>query len=268
MSVLDKITEQTHEDVSKRKKKVATSDFQSFADYERERKSLFEALNRTDDNVVRIIAEIKKASPSKGVIREDFRPQLHAEQYMKAGASALSVLTDEPFFQGHLNYMRDVSRIADIPVLRKDFIIDPYQIEEAKAFGADAILLIATITSAAQLRELHHAATEINLECLVECYNEEDFAKVSFDQVRILGVNNRNLNTFEVDVHRGIALLQMAPKGTCLVSESGLATTDDLRLLQSEGIHAALIGESFMRSADPGRELASMLSPLTDRDSI
>lgn len=262
MSILQKIKDQTREDLFSRRKKIAISDFQSFEDYERQRLSLFEAVSNTALGPVRIIAEIKKASPSKGVIRADFQPQKHAEQYMRAGAAALSVLTDEPFFQGHLHYMRDVSRIAEVPVLRKDFIIDPYQIEEAKAFGADAVLLIATITSAQQLQELHHAATEIGLECLVECYNEDDFAKVSFNQVRILGVNNRNLNTFEVDVHRGISLLKQAPKGVCLVSESGLTNSDDLQLLHQYEIHAALIGESFMRADNPGDALSDMLKPL------
>ncbi|MCC5925451.1 MAG: indole-3-glycerol phosphate synthase TrpC [Bacteroidetes bacterium] len=262
MNILEKITTQTHEDILKRKKKISFTDFRSFEDYERQRKSLYESLMNTSAFGVRVIAEIKKASPSKGVIRIDFQPELHAEQYMKAGASAISVLTDEPFFQGHLNYMRDVSRMAEVPVLRKDFIIDPYQVEEAKAFGADAVLLIATITSESQLNELHHAATEAGLECLVECYSKEDFAKVSFNQVRILGTNNRNLNTFEVDVHKGIALLQEAPDGVCLVSESGLSSTEDLQLLQKEGIHAALIGEYFMKAADPGKELDSILEPL------
>lgn len=261
MSILDKITEKTREDLIKRRQKFEIGDFRSFEDYEHPRKDLYQALKREnyDNNVVRIIAEIKKASPSKGVIRQDFEPVRHAEQYMENGAAALSVLTDEPFFQGHLTYMRDVSRISDVPVLRKDFIIDFYQIEEARAFGADAILLIATILSAQQLQELHHAATEGGLQCLVECYNEDDFAKISFDQVRILGVNNRNLNTFEVDVHRGVALLQRAPDDVVKVSESGLGTNKDLDFLLNERIDSALIGESFMKSDNPGVALREML---------
>lgn len=257
MSILEKITQQTRDDLQRRKKRVSYADFESFEDYGRGRKSLYEALISGDEQV-RIIAEIKKASPSKGIIREDFNPEDIARQYIDAGAAALSVLTDEPFFQGHLEYMKSVSRLATIPVLRKDFIVDPYQIQEARGFGADAVLLIATILAASQLNELHHAAEEIGLECLVECYNEEDFSKVSFETVRILGVNNRNLNTFEVDVHRGIALLKQAPAGVCLVSESGLAEQADLQLLAQEGIHAALIGEQFMKAAHPGEALRAM----------
>ena len=264
MNLLEKITEQTKEDILRRKKTFSSSDFRSFEAYEHPRKSLYDALSSSNSGPVRVIAEIKKASPSKGVIRADFKPELHAEQYMKAGAAALSVLTDEPFFKGHLHFMRDVAAMAEIPVLRKDFIVDPYQIEEARGYGADAVLLIATILSASQLQELHHAAAEAGLECLVECYGEDDFARLSFEQVRILGVNNRNLNTFEVDVHRGISLLQQAPDGVCLVSESGLATTADLRLLQESGIHAALIGESLMRADDPGAALRTLIEPLVD----
>ncbi len=259
MSILQKITEQTREDVLKRSKKVAIGDFATFEDYERPRRDLYNALVRNTDQEIRIIAEIKKGSPSKGIIRSDFKPVHHADAYINQGAAALSVLTDEPFFHGHREYMRDVSRMSNIPVLRKDFIIDFYQIEEARAFGADAILLIATITSATQLQELHHAAEECGLQCLVECYNEDDFNKLSFDQVRILGVNNRDLNTFAVDVHRGIALLNKAPEGVVTVSESGLATRADLDLLLESNIDAALIGETFMKQPDPGQGLSDIL---------
>lgn len=206
-----------------------------------------------------VIAEIKKASPSKGVIREDFNPCKHAGQYEKGGASALSVLTDQPFFQGDLQYLKMVSRETSLPVLRKDFIVDFYQIREAVAFGADAVLLIASITDGSQLSELHHAAREAGLAALVECYSEEDTQKVDFGQVSLFGVNNRDLNTFKVDVHRGIKLLNMAPDGVIRVSESGLTTRDDLLLLKDNGVHAALIGEHFMRQDDPGKGLKEII---------
>lgn len=257
--ILDKIVTQTKEDIQKRKFKYSVSSFRSFKDYGKERRAFGEALKQ--ENRVQVIAEIKKASPSKGLIRADFNPERHAEQYMKNGAAALSVLTDKPFFQGDLVYMQLVSRISEIPVLRKDFIVDPFQIEEARAFGADAILLIATILEANQITELIHCAKEIGLECLVECYDETDFQKLDFNWVKILGVNNRNLDTFEVNVHQGIKLLQQAPKGVITVSESGLSKPEDLELLASEGIHSALIGEHFMRKEDPGLALKEILSP-------
>jgi indole-3-glycerol phosphate synthase len=255
MSILDRIIERTKEDVGKRKKAVALSDFNGFEDYGRPRRSLREALSAEG---VSILAEIKKASPSKGLMRADFDPVHIARAYEDAGAAAISVLTDEPFFQGKGAYLTAVSRVVGLPVLRKDFIVDPYQIEEARAWGADAVLLIATVLDAVQLNELHHAAEEAGLECLVEAYDASELARIDFRQVRVFGVNNRNLGTFEVDVHRGILVLKQAPEGVVLVSESGLATRADLDLLSENGIHAALIGEHFMRQADPGEALRAI----------
>jgi len=249
-NILEKIVDQTREDIGKRKKKVSRSDFRSFAGYERERHSFREALSTEDE--ISIIAEIKKASPSKGEIRPDFDPKKIAAQYVQGGASAISVLTDEPFFRGSLDYLDLVSREVEIPVMRKDFIVDFYQVEEARAYGADAILLIATILDGHQLQELHHAAEEAGLECLVECYNEKDLARVTFDEIAIIGVNNRDLTTFEVDLHHGIELLQSCPGRLVKVSESGLSSTDDLQKLYDAGLDAALIGEYFMRQDDPG----------------
>ncbi|MEX2398007.1 MAG: indole-3-glycerol phosphate synthase TrpC [Balneolales bacterium] len=255
--MLDKIVEQTREDISKRKKQISYKGLGEFEDYERPRKDFAEALNKPGS--VSVIAEIKKASPSKGIIRNDFNPQKHAAQYEEAGASAISVLTDKPFFQGDLEYLKIVSRETTLPVLRKDFIVDFYQIQEARAFGADAVLLIATITNGSQLSELHHAAEEAGLAALVECYSEEDIKKVNFSQIKVFGVNNRDLNTFKVDVHRGIELLNMATEPVIKVSESGLTSRDDLALLKENEIHAALIGEHFMRQQDPGEGLKDIL---------
>lgn len=250
MTILEKITEQTREDILKRKKSVAKADFKSFEMYEKKRKSLYDALHR--ENEVAILAEVKKASPSKGLIREDFQHEKIAEQYMEAGAAAISVLTDEPFFKGKMQYLTDIGRFAEVPLLRKDFIVDFYQVEEARGIGADAILLIASILDGNQLQELHHAATEAGLECLVECYTEEEVMRMDFNFVKIFGVNNRDLNTFEVDVHRGIRLLKTAPDDVVTVSESGLSKPEDIELLRNEGINAALIGEHFMRQPHPG----------------
>lgn len=261
-TILEEIVEQTAADLKKRRNRISYRDLESLPGYERERRSLYNALREPEK--VSVIAEIKKASPSKGLIRPDFDPRRLARQYQRGGAAALSVLTDEPAFRGHLDYLQAAAEEVQIPLLRKDFIIDPYQVKEARAYGADAVLLIATITDGHQLQELHHAAEEAGLQCLVECYTEDDLALVDFEQVQILGANNRDLHTFEVDVHRGIALLQAAPAATVRVSESGLRSAEDLNLLYREQIDAALIGEHFMRQDDPGAALQRMLDQLDE----
>lgn len=258
-TILDKIVKQTAIDISKRKSKVAYSDFKSFENYEKPRINFKEAL-LNNKNKVSVIAEVKKASPSKGIIRADFDATTVAKQYIDGGAAAMSVLTDEPFFKGNLNYLKDIASFSELPLLRKDFIIDPYQIEEAKAYGADAVLIIVAITNGSQLDELLHATKESGLDALVECYDITDFDRLNFDKVEILGVNNRDLKDFKVDVHRGISILQKAPKNTVLVSESGLSTGKDLALLRKEGIHSALIGESLMREANPKEALVELLN--------
>ncbi|MEX0609105.1 MAG: indole-3-glycerol phosphate synthase TrpC [Balneolaceae bacterium] len=256
-TILNQIVEQTASDLTKRKCKVSLSDFNSFEGFEKQRKDFGKALRKAEE--VSIIAEVKKASPSKGIIREDFDPVDIALRYEEGGASAISVLTDEPFFKGNLEYLEAISKRVQLPLLRKDFIVDPYQIKEARAFGADAVLIIVAITEGSQLEELLHATKEFGLQALVECYDQEDFDRLNFDFIDILGVNNRNLKDFEVDVHRGIEILQQAPKGTILVSESGLTSGDDLALLRKVGIHSALIGEYFMKQKDPGKAVSELL---------
>lgn len=256
-NILDRITDKTAEDLSKRKKKISFSDFDSFEGFEKERRSLEKSLRKPD--MVSIIAEVKKASPSKGIIRTDFDPIDIALKYEDGGASAISVLTDEPFFQGDLKYLEAISKRVSLPLLRKDFIIDPYQIKEARAYGADAVLIIVAITEGNQLYELQHAAKEFGLDALVECYDQNDFDRLDFEQTKILGVNNRDLKTFTVDVHRGISILQQAPDGTSLVSESGLSNGEDLALLKNNGIQSALIGEYFMRQNDPGQAVRDLI---------
>ncbi len=256
-TILEQIVEQTVIDLKKRRRKVSFRDLESLECYEQSRRDFVTALS--GDKTVSIISEIKKASPSKGLIRKDFDPQRIAGQYREGGASALSVLTDEPAFQGRLEYLQAASMEVDIPVLRKDFIIDPYQVKEARAFGADAVLLIATITEGEQLSELMAAAKEFELSALVEIYSEKDLQVVDLESIEVLGANNRDLHTFEVDLHRGIDLLHKAKDGTILVSESGLSSPEDLNLLFDEGINAALIGEYFMRQPDPGEAVKQLI---------
>ncbi|NGP86975.1 indole-3-glycerol phosphate synthase TrpC [Fodinibius halophilus] len=259
-NILEEIVEQTVIDLRKRKQERSFSDLGDLELFERESRDFGEALQLEND--VAVIAEIKKASPSKGLIREDFDPQRIAAQYQEGGASAISVLTDEPAFKGSLKYLETASKEVSIPLLRKDFIVEPYQVKEAKAFGADAVLLIATITDGHQLQELLHAAKEFELQALVECYSEEDFEYVNFEHVDILGVNNRDLRTFDVDLHRGVELLHKAPEDTVLVSESGLSSATDLQFLLERNIDAALIGEYFMRQENPGEAVSAMKSEL------
>lgn len=255
-TILDKIVVQTTQDLKKRKVKVGFNDLQSFEGFEKPHISFKSALQADG---VSIIAEVKKASPSKGIIREDFHPVDIALRYEDGGASAISVLTDQPFFKGDVEFLSAISKKVQLPLLRKDFIIDPYQIKEARAFGADAFLIIMAIVSDAQLDELLAAGQEFGLDALVECYDQDDFDRVPFNRVDILGVNNRDLKNFEVDVHRGNSILKQSPEGTILVSESGISSGSDMALLHQENIDAVLIGEHFMRQTDPGKAVSSLI---------
>ena len=253
-NILEKIVEKTRSDVSSRKKRVSEKDFHSFEEYHRSRKDFVGNLRKSSG--VSVIAEIKKASPSQGVIREDFHPALIAQSYEENGASAISVLTEETFFKGGLVYLQEVSAITKLPVLRKDFIVDEYQLAEARAWGADAVLIIAKITDGQQMYDLLDAAREMELQALVECYDMSDWARMDFSCVEVVGVNNRDLETFQVDLHRGTELLKLAPESVVKVSESGIGRPEDLLKLAEQGVHSALIGEHFMRASDPGTELA------------
>jgi indole-3-glycerol phosphate synthase len=256
-TILDKIVKRTREDITKRTFKYRASDLKSLPLYEQPVRDFKGALRR--ESSVQIISEVKKASPSKGLIRPDFDPVGIAKDYENHGASAISVLTDKPFFQGDLHYMEAISKQVSIPVLRKDFIVDPYQITEAKAYGADAILLIVSILDKEQLYELIECAKEEKLSCLVESYSREEFESLDFSKVEIAGVNNRDLNTFEVNLHRGVDILNQAPDHVITVSESGLNSVEDIKYLKENKIDAALIGEHFMRQPSPGKAVSEII---------
>lgn len=202
-----------------------------------------------------VIAEIKKASPSKGVLREDFRPAQIAASYARAGAACLSVLTDADFFQGADTYLQAARAACDLPVIRKDFIIDPYQAVEARVIGADCILLIAACLDDAQLRDLSALAQELGMDVLVEVHDRAELERALAVPGRLLGINNRNLRTFEVTLETTLGLLDAVPPDRILVTESGILTTDDARRMRDHGVHAFLVGEAFMRAPDPGQEL-------------
>jgi len=206
-----------------------------------------------------IIAEAKKASPSKGVIQPDFDPVRIARNYQAGGAHCLSVLTDVDFFQGALAYIPQVREAIELPVLRKDFIIDPLQIEEAKAVGADAILLIAAILDLEQLRDFRLQAESLGMDVLVEVHDERELEEALAAEGRLIGINNRNLNDFSVRLETTFRLLPKVPKEIPVVSESGIASVADIRRLQAAGVKAALIGESLMRAGQQDQLLREFL---------
>jgi indole-3-glycerol phosphate synthase len=259
VSILDDIISDTRDLVEHRKDETPLSELKQRPAYEdREPLSLAEALK---ERGLSFIAEIKKASPSEGVIRENFDPASIAQQYAQHGAAAISVLTEPQHFQGSIEHMAWIrAHVPDTPLLRKDFIIDPYQLVEARAMGADAVLLIATALDPGQLSELHAAATELGLSCLVEVYTEDDLDKIDWDQVTILGVNNRDLHTFEVDIENSLRIFEQTPKHVGRVAESGLSDPETLVRLRKAGVNGVLIGEHFMRAEHPGEALSDLRS--------
>ncbi len=206
-----------------------------------------------------IIAEVKRASPSKGLIAQRFHPVRIAREYQYGGASAISCLTDEPFFKGHLEYLAAIREAVDLPLLRKDFIIDEIQLEEARAFGADAVLLIVAALKPQRLLELIRAAKSLGLEALVEVHEDEELEIALTAGAEIIGINNRNLKTFEVNLETSLQLAQRVPKGVPVVAESGIQTREDIERLQEAGVRAALIGEVLMRSEDKVQTLEELL---------
>jgi indole-3-glycerol phosphate synthase len=260
MTILDRIIDATRALVARRKDHVPMARLEEQPLFHAPTRPLAAALRQAEG--LAFLAEIKQASPSKGVLRADFDPVEIARSYARHGAAALSVLTEPTFFQGSLDDLARVRQAVDLPLLRKDFIVDPYQLVEARAHGADAVLLIAAVLDRAQLHDLHQAATGLGLSCLVELYDPGELDRVDLDHVRILGVNNRDLRTFEVDVARSLRVFAHVPPGVVRVSESGLRGAAELAHLHRHGVDAVLIGETFMRAADPGAALGALKAEL------
>jgi indole-3-glycerol phosphate synthase len=213
---------------------------------------------KVEAGVPAVISEIKKASPSKGVLRPDFRPAEIARGYARNGAACLSVLTDRDFFQGSDEDLKAARAACTLPVIRKDFIVDPYQVYEARSLGADCILLIAACLGDARLAELNELARQLGLDVLVEVHDADELERALAFPGRLIGINNRNLRTFEVTLDTTLGLLDRVPGDRLLVTESGILTPDDVALMRASGVNAFLVGEAFMRADDPGEELARL----------
>ncbi len=246
MNILDQIVEVKKEEVKKLKQKYSLNSFKEMEYFELESLSFYEKVSQNQN--ISIIAEIKKASPSKGIIREDFNHLKIAETYFKYGADAVSILTDENFFKGSIDYLKEIALIKEVPLLRKDFIIDEYQVFQSRGAGADIILLICEILSKAQINELTNAANEIGLEVLLEIHSRKQLEKIDFSITPVLGVNNRNLDDFSVDLNTTLNLSSLIPQETILVSESGISKKDDIEFLTKANIDAILVGEHLMAS--------------------
>jgi indole-3-glycerol phosphate synthase len=249
----DKLTEicaTKREEVAARKGYATIADLDAQATEQTRPRGFRKALEAKAASGFALIAEIKKASPSKGLIRPDFRPAEHALAYQHGGAACLSVLTDAPYFQGHEDYLMDARAACELPVLRKDFMVDPWQVAEARAIGADAILIIVAALEDAQMAEIETAAIARGMDVLVEVHNEDEMARAAALQSRLIGVNNRDLKRFVTDLATTERLAPLAPEGTLLVSESGINTHADLQRLAPCGVRTFLVGESLMREHD------------------
>ncbi|ATX75577.1 indole-3-glycerol phosphate synthase [Reinekea forsetii] len=258
-TILNEILDRKVQEVQQRKRIKSMRDLeQEFDRYAPPRGFTQALLNKIDQGQAAVIAEIKKASPSKGVLREPFIPQAIAESYERGGAACLSVLTDADFFQGHEDYLIQVRETVGLPVIRKDFLIHPYQIAEAKAIGADCVLLIVSALDPIQLRDLHAQAIAYGMEVLIEVHDASELRVALTVDNRLIGVNNRNLHTFEVSLQTTLDLKEMLDPERLLVTESGILSGADVRLMRDNQINAYLVGEAFMRADQPGDKLAEL----------
>lgn len=266
-NILHTILETKHKEVEELRARTSLEALQAAAATAPRVRNFFTAVTKPPTRAVNLIAEVKKASPSKGVIREDFDPVELAKAYETAGADALSVLTDETYFQGHLDYLRAIRQAVDLPLLRKDFLIDPWQVYEARAAGADAILLIAAALPAGELMDLMILAAELRLTVLLEVHNADELMRVRslvgfpHKAYSLLGINNRDLTTFEVDINTTLRLRELAGDDVPIVSESGIVTPQHVSRLAAEGVNAVLVGETFMRQENIVQAVHHLLGP-------
>ena len=256
-TILEEIVATKKEEISSARRALPEGELESRLDNAPPVRDFFGAL--AADGPIRLIAEVKKASPSAGIIREDFDPVSIAKTYEAHGATCISCLTDEKYFQGSLEFLRSIHSQVDLPVLRKDFIIDSYQLLEARIAGADAILLIAECLEDCDLRKLYNETVELGMTPLVELYEPENLPRVLEAGATLIGINNRNLHTFEVDIDHTLRMREKIPDDCVLVGESGIRTNTDVRKLEAAGVDAILVGESLMRQPDIGAAVDALL---------
>ena len=260
-NILEQILATKTEEIQQRQAQISLAELKQRILKAPQTKGFVSALQqRASQQQAGIIAEIKKASPSKGVIRADFDPVAIAQSYASAGATCLSVLTDQQYFQGHDNYLVQVGQAVSLPLLRKDFTIDEYQVYEARAIGADCILLIVSALSAEQLNQLHTLAASLELDVLIEVHDAAELETALTLQPKLIGINNRNLKTFVTDLKTTIDLLPQIPSGVTVVTESGISRIEDIKLMQQHEVFCFLVGEAFMRADEPGDELSKLFS--------
>ncbi len=259
-SILDTIAIDKRKHISRQKQRISEQSLLALCKQRFDTRDFIAALSsRTSNNQTAIIAEVKKASPSRGVIRADFDPVAIALSYQRAGAACLSVLTDIPYFQGSDRYLEDISHNVSIPVLRKDFMLDPYQVLEAKALGADAILVILAMVDDELANDLCAAAKEHELAVLPEVHNQDELNRALRLDTCLLGINNRDLHTFQTSLETSLNLLPSISENRIVITESGIRTRSDIEKMQAANIYGFLVGESLIRQPDPGLALAKLL---------
>lgn len=257
--ILLKILQRKQQEISERSQRVPLEKVRQLAEEALPIRGFAEAMeSRLLQGQAAVIAEVKKASPSKGVLRENFDPAAIAESYQRGGAACLSVLTDEDFFQGHQRYLELARDACDLPIIRKDFIIDPYQVFEARSMGADCILLIVSALDDDQLEDLSQLAIQLDMDVLVEAHDVAELERALVLNLPMVGINNRNLHTFETSLDTTLSLLNQIPDGTMVITESGIHTRADVARMREHGVNGFLIGEAFMRADDPGAALADL----------
>ena len=255
-TILTRILARKDQEVAERQQAVSEADLLALAEKQSAPRGFIEALNqRIAAGDAAVIAEVKKASPSKGVMREEFHPADIAKSYAQGGAACLSVLTDADFFLGHEDYLIAARDACDLPVIRKDFITHGYQVTEARAIGADCILLIVAALNDAQLRDLNQQANALGMDVLVEVHDAEELERALALNLKLVGINNRNLHTFDTSLNTTLDLLPRIPEGVTVITESGIHTRDDVELMRDHEVNGFLVGEAFMREEDPGLAL-------------
>ena len=259
--ILKKILDKKVEEIAKSKQGISIADLEDIAKGVENPRGFYRALqDKVSQKKPAVIAEIKKASPSQGVIRENFQPVTIAMDYAINGATCLSVLTDKEFFQGAEVYLEMVRQRCPLPVIRKDFMIDPYQIYEARALGADCILLIVAALGDSQMQELSDVATKLGMDVLVESHDAEELQRALTLDTKLIGINNRNLRTFETSLQTTLNLKAMIPADRIVITESGIHSQDDVQLMLDNNVYAFLVGESFMRADSPGQKMRELFT--------